>query len=118
MDAPSSIITQVSRDEEPSAPLRDKGAPVHVKSNSKKPRNRGFFHSLFCCLCHDETDQLPVNNNAPLLVEENGTISKADVANPLLPSGLCTLCRASEPVAECLECFMASELCNLRKDTN
>ncbi|KAK3569072.1 hypothetical protein QTP86_021520 [Hemibagrus guttatus] len=76
MDAPSSIITQVSRDEEPSAPLRDKGASMHVVSNSKKPRNRGFLHSLFCCMCHDETDQLPVNNNAPLLVEENGTISK------------------------------------------
>ncbi|TSL54342.1 Carboxy-terminal domain RNA polymerase II polypeptide A small phosphatase 1 [Bagarius yarrelli] len=134
MDAPSSIITQVSRDEEPSAPLRDKGAPVHVASNSKKPRKRGFFHSLFCCMCHDETDQLPVNNNAPLLVEENGTISKAacrlnkhstshefplqaDVADPRLPSGYCTFCRTSEPVAECLECFMASELRNLCKDT-
>ncbi|KAI4892997.1 hypothetical protein NFI96_027322 [Prochilodus magdalenae] len=156
MDLPSSsIITQVSRDEEASAPLREKGeldgdveevgsqqhagpgmtqrsslfpgTPAHVASSSKKPRSRGFFHSLFCCLCHDETDQLPVNNNAPLLVEENGTISKAacglsestfshesplqaDLADPCPPPRLCRLCGESEPVAECLECFTASEL--------
>ncbi|XP_016301140.1 carboxy-terminal domain RNA polymerase II polypeptide A small phosphatase 1-like [Sinocyclocheilus anshuiensis] len=85
MDHPSSsIITQVSRDEEASAPLRDRGAPPHAASSSKKPRSRGIFHSLFCCLCHDETDHVPVNNNAPLLVEENGTISKVP-AKPLLP---------------------------------
>ncbi|XP_064867717.1 carboxy-terminal domain RNA polymerase II polypeptide A small phosphatase 1-like isoform X3 [Oncorhynchus nerka] len=42
------------------------------------------FESLFCCLCHKETEQIPVNNNAPLLVEENGTISKVP-AKPLLP---------------------------------
>ncbi|TRY96073.1 hypothetical protein DNTS_017232 [Danionella cerebrum] len=77
MDHPSSsVITQVNRDEEASAPLRDRGTPSHAGSSSKKPRSRGIFHSLFCCLCHDETDHLPVNNNAPLLVEENGTISK------------------------------------------
>ncbi|KTG40032.1 hypothetical protein cypCar_00011140 [Cyprinus carpio] len=52
------------------------GASPHAASSSKKPRSRGIFHSLFCCLCHDETDHVPVNNNAPLLVEENGTISK------------------------------------------
>ncbi|KAG9349446.1 hypothetical protein JZ751_027889, partial [Albula glossodonta] len=56
---------------------------AHVAS-AKKPRSRGLFHSLFCCVCHDETDQLPVNNNAPLLVEENGTVSKVP-AKPLLP---------------------------------
>uniref|UniRef100_A0A8C1Z7H8 FCP1 homology domain-containing protein n=1 Tax=Cyprinus carpio TaxID=7962 RepID=A0A8C1Z7H8_CYPCA len=85
MDHPSSsIITQVSRDEEASAPLRDGGASPHAASSSKKPRSRGIFHSLFCCLCHDETDHVPVNNNAPLLVEENGTISKVP-AKPLLP---------------------------------
>lgn len=55
------------------------GTPPHAASSSKKPRSRGIFRSLFCCLCHDETDQLPVNNNAPLLVEENGTISKVRV---------------------------------------
>ncbi|XP_031441690.1 carboxy-terminal domain RNA polymerase II polypeptide A small phosphatase 1 isoform X3 [Clupea harengus] len=77
MDHPSSsIITQVSRDEEASTPLREKGAQTHAASSSKKPRSRSIFHSLFCCLCHDEAEQLPVNNNAPLLVEENGTVSK------------------------------------------
>lgn len=85
MDHPSSsVITQVSRDEEASTPLREKGAQTHAASSSKKPRSRSIFHSLFCCLCHDETEQLPVNNNAPLLVEENGTVSKVP-AKPLLP---------------------------------
>lgn len=55
------------------------GTPPHAASSTKKPRSRGIFHSLFCCLCHDETDHVPVNNNAPLLVEENGTISKVRV---------------------------------------
>uniref|UniRef100_A0A673W1G6 protein-serine/threonine phosphatase n=1 Tax=Salmo trutta TaxID=8032 RepID=A0A673W1G6_SALTR len=53
-------------------------------SSSKKPRSRGLFHSLFCCLCHDQAEPPPVNNNAPLLVEENGTVSKVQV-RPLLP---------------------------------
>uniref|UniRef100_A0AAZ3SLD4 protein-serine/threonine phosphatase n=1 Tax=Oncorhynchus tshawytscha TaxID=74940 RepID=A0AAZ3SLD4_ONCTS len=61
---------------------------VHVssppRSSSKKPRSRGLFHSLFCCLCHDQAEPPPVNNNAPLLVEENGTVSKVQV-RPLLP---------------------------------
>ncbi|KAJ8253110.1 hypothetical protein GJAV_G00209240 [Gymnothorax javanicus] len=84
MDHPSSsVITQVSRDEDVNAPLREKRNQSHAAS-SKKPRNRGLFHSLFCCVCHDEADQLPVNNNAPLLVEENGTVSKVP-AKPLLP---------------------------------
>ncbi|KAJ8004140.1 hypothetical protein DPEC_G00155680 [Dallia pectoralis] len=78
MDNSSSIITQVSRDEEAG---RAKGAPP---SSSKKPRGRGLFHSLFCCLCNDQTEPPPVNNNAPLLVEENGTVSKVQV-RPLLP---------------------------------
>ena len=43
---------------------------------SKKPRSRGLFHSLFCCLCNKESDPPPLKNNAPLLVEENGTLSK------------------------------------------
>ncbi|XP_023657598.1 carboxy-terminal domain RNA polymerase II polypeptide A small phosphatase 1 [Paramormyrops kingsleyae] len=80
----SSVITQVSRDEEVNTPLREKGAPAHVTSSTKKPRSRGIFHSLFCCLCTDDADQLPVNNNAPVLVEENGTVSKVP-AKPLLP---------------------------------
>lgn len=62
------------------------GTPPHAASSSKKPRSRGIFHSLFCCLCHDETDHVPVNNNAPLLVEENGTISKVRVISVLVTS--------------------------------
>ncbi|KAM7380832.1 hypothetical protein PAMP_004104 [Pampus punctatissimus] len=46
-------------------------------SSAKKPRSRGLFHSFFCCLCHRETEPPSVKNNAPLLVEENGTLSKA-----------------------------------------
>uniref|UniRef100_A0A3Q1JIF0 protein-serine/threonine phosphatase n=1 Tax=Anabas testudineus TaxID=64144 RepID=A0A3Q1JIF0_ANATE len=48
----------------------------------KKPRSRGLFHSIFCCLCHRETPS--IKSNAPLLVEENGTLSKVP-AKPLLP---------------------------------
>lgn len=44
--------------------------------STKKPRSRGLFSSLFCCLCRDQPEPPPVNNNAPLLVEENGTVSK------------------------------------------
>ncbi|XP_069554257.1 carboxy-terminal domain RNA polymerase II polypeptide A small phosphatase 1-like isoform X1 [Brachyistius frenatus] len=52
--------------------------------SSKKPRSRGLFSSLFCCLCRDQPEPPPVNNNAPLLVEENGSVSKIQV-KPLLP---------------------------------
>uniref|UniRef100_A0A3B4AB71 protein-serine/threonine phosphatase n=1 Tax=Periophthalmus magnuspinnatus TaxID=409849 RepID=A0A3B4AB71_9GOBI len=44
--------------------------------SSKKPRSGGLFSSLLCCLCRDQPEPAPVNNNAPLLVEENGTVSK------------------------------------------
>ncbi|XP_069472939.1 carboxy-terminal domain RNA polymerase II polypeptide A small phosphatase 1 isoform X1 [Ambystoma mexicanum] len=71
--AGQSVITQVSK-EEVNSPLREKGS--RSPSSSKKPRNRSIFHSLFCCLCNDDSEPLPVNNNAPLLVEENGTVSK------------------------------------------
>ncbi|XP_060117434.1 carboxy-terminal domain RNA polymerase II polypeptide A small phosphatase 1 isoform X2 [Heteronotia binoei] len=71
-----SIITQVSK-EEVNAPLREKGA--QNPSPSKKPRNRSIFQSLFCCLCHDNSEPIPVNNNAPLLVEENGSVPKATI---------------------------------------
>ncbi|KAG7466816.1 hypothetical protein MATL_G00146340 [Megalops atlanticus] len=70
------LCSTVSRDEEGNTSLQEKGPPAHAANASKKPRSRGIFHSLFCCVCHDEADQLPVNNNAPLLVEENGTVSK------------------------------------------
>ncbi|KAK2857018.1 hypothetical protein Q5P01_005753 [Channa striata] len=82
MDHPSSVITQVSRDEEGSKAAGDKGSSPSL--SSKKPRSRGLFSSLFCCLCRDQPEPPPVNNNAPLLVEENGTVSKVQV-KPLLP---------------------------------
>lgn len=58
------------------------GSPPSV--STKKPRSRGLFSSLFCCLCRDQAEPPPVNNNAPLLVEENGSVSKVQV-KPLLP---------------------------------
>lgn len=51
---------------------------------AKKPRGRSILQSLFCCLCHDDAEPFSVNNNAPLLVEENGTVPKAAVKH-LLP---------------------------------
>ncbi|KAF3842847.1 hypothetical protein F7725_001696 [Dissostichus mawsoni] len=39
-------------------------------SSSKKPRSRGLFNSFFCCLSTSTEKQ------CPLLVEENGTLSK------------------------------------------
>ncbi|XP_063789987.1 carboxy-terminal domain RNA polymerase II polypeptide A small phosphatase 1 [Pseudophryne corroboree] len=73
MDNPS-IFTQVSR-EDVNSPLQEKGA--HNSTSSKKPRNRSIFQTLFCCLCQEDEEPLPVNNNAPLLVEENGSVAKA-----------------------------------------
>ncbi|XP_013926525.1 PREDICTED: carboxy-terminal domain RNA polymerase II polypeptide A small phosphatase 1 [Thamnophis sirtalis] len=70
------IITQVSK-EEVNSPLQEKG--VQNQTSSKKPRNRSIFQSLFCCLCHDNSEPIPVNNNAPLLVEENGSVTKTTV---------------------------------------
>ncbi|KGL77757.1 Carboxy-terminal domain RNA polymerase II polypeptide A small phosphatase 1, partial [Tinamus guttatus] len=51
----------------------------------KKPRSRSIFQSLFCCLCHDDTEPFSVNNNAPLLVEENGTVPKVPQQAPPVP---------------------------------
>lgn len=48
---------------------------VNQVSPSKKPRSRGLLHSLLCCLCHKKSEP-PLKNNAPLLVEQNGTLSK------------------------------------------
>ncbi|XP_070810223.1 carboxy-terminal domain RNA polymerase II polypeptide A small phosphatase 1 isoform X2 [Pituophis catenifer annectens] len=70
------IITQVTK-EEVNSPLQEKG--VQNQTSSKKPRNRSIFQSLFCCLCHDNSEPIPVNNNAPLLVEENGSVTKTTV---------------------------------------
>nr|XP_003214992.1 PREDICTED: carboxy-terminal domain RNA polymerase II polypeptide A small phosphatase 1 [Anolis carolinensis] len=74
---PAAIITQVRQEELLHSPLREKGA--QHPSPSKKPRNRSIFQSLFCCLCRDNSEPIPVNNNAPLLVEENGSVTKATV---------------------------------------
>nr|XP_060629502.1 carboxy-terminal domain RNA polymerase II polypeptide A small phosphatase 1 [Anolis sagrei ordinatus] len=71
------IITQVRQEELLHTPLQEKG--TQHSSPSKKPRNRSIFQSLFCCVCRDNSEPIPVNNNAPLLVEENGSVTKATV---------------------------------------
>ncbi|XP_047456761.1 carboxy-terminal domain RNA polymerase II polypeptide A small phosphatase 1-like isoform X3 [Mugil cephalus] len=82
MDHPLSIITQVSRDEEENATCLGEGS--HEVPVSKKSRSRGLLQRLLCCLCHKEPEAPSVKNNVPLLVEENGTLSKVP-AEPLLP---------------------------------
>ncbi|XP_037344319.2 carboxy-terminal domain RNA polymerase II polypeptide A small phosphatase 1-like isoform X2 [Pungitius pungitius] len=59
-----------------------KGA--HEDPPSRKPRRRGLLRRLFCCLCSRESEPRPLKNEAPLLVEENGSLSKLP-AKPLLP---------------------------------
>ncbi|XP_076016662.1 carboxy-terminal domain RNA polymerase II polypeptide A small phosphatase 1 [Genypterus blacodes] len=81
MDRPSSIITQVTREEEENATCEEGASAA---SPPKKPRSRGFLHRLFHCLCHKDSGPPPVKNNAPLLVEENGTLTKVP-SIPLLP---------------------------------
>lgn len=82
MDHSPSIITQVTRDEEENATCREDGAKEVPPP--KKPRSRGLFRSLFCCLCSKDSDPPALKTNTPLLVEENGTVSKSP-AKPLLP---------------------------------
>ncbi|XP_072253988.1 carboxy-terminal domain RNA polymerase II polypeptide A small phosphatase 1-like isoform X2 [Leuresthes tenuis] len=84
MDNSSSIITQVRRDEEENATCLEEGSSE--VSAPKKPHSKGLLSSLFCCLCHKDTDSSSVKNksNTPLLVEENGSLSKVP-AKPLLP---------------------------------
>uniref|UniRef100_A0AAQ4PZ87 protein-serine/threonine phosphatase n=1 Tax=Gasterosteus aculeatus aculeatus TaxID=481459 RepID=A0AAQ4PZ87_GASAC len=82
MDRSPSVITQVTRDEEDNAARREDAAPE--VSPSRKHRGRGLLRSLFCCLCSRESEPRPLKNNAPLLVEENGSLSKVP-AKPLLP---------------------------------
>ncbi|CAM9543576.1 carboxy-terminal domain RNA polymerase II polypeptide A small phosphatase 1 isoform X2 [Lethenteron reissneri] len=82
----ASIITQVSKDEEPhGTPLHDKAAS-QVKP--KKARGRCLLNSLLCCLGkrhgHGEPRQAPVptspvpnnNNNGCGPPEENGVVTK------------------------------------------
>ncbi|XP_028923639.1 carboxy-terminal domain RNA polymerase II polypeptide A small phosphatase 1 [Ornithorhynchus anatinus] len=77
----SAVITQLSR-EEVRSPLRGKGDPTQAPST--KPRRRRIW-KYFCCLCPKDPDTPhPVNNNPPLLVEENGTVPKAG-GKQLLP---------------------------------
>uniref|UniRef100_A0A9L0TPZ3 protein-serine/threonine phosphatase n=1 Tax=Equus caballus TaxID=9796 RepID=A0A9L0TPZ3_HORSE len=52
---------------------------------SQKPRSRGIFHSLFCCVCRDDGEALPAHSGAPLLVEENGAVPKQTPVQYLLP---------------------------------
>lgn len=83
MAHPSSVITQVRREEEEgeeNACLREEGS-VAV-SSSKKSYSRGFLHRLFSCLCNKDTKPPPVKINAPLSLEENRTKLPGE---PLLP---------------------------------
>ncbi|XP_078724632.1 carboxy-terminal domain RNA polymerase II polypeptide A small phosphatase 1-like isoform X2 [Lampetra fluviatilis] len=107
----ASIITQVSKDEEPhGTPLHDKAAS-QVKP--KKARGRCLLNSLLCCLGkrhgHGEPRQAPVptspvpnnNNNGCGPPEENGVVTKPWLihcwkkASPAL--GWCHLSRFCDP---------------------
>lgn len=66
-------------------------------SPSQKPRSRGLFQSLLCCLCGRETDAPPVKNNAPLPVEENGALSKVSKSYCSSPPSAPPLCFLSPP---------------------
>ncbi|NWX94721.1 CTDS1 phosphatase, partial [Nothoprocta pentlandii] len=68
---------------QPLNPWRPAGAQS-PSGSAKKPRGRSILQSLFCCLCRDDAEPFSVNNNAPLLVEENGAVPKAPVKH-LLP---------------------------------
>ncbi|KAB1279043.1 Carboxy-terminal domain RNA polymerase II polypeptide A small phosphatase 1 [Camelus dromedarius] len=78
----SAVITQISK-EEARSPLRGKGD--QKSAASQKPRNRGIFHSLFCCVCREDGEALPAHSGAPLLVEENGAVPKQTPVQYLLP---------------------------------
>ncbi|KAK7821201.1 hypothetical protein U0070_000147 [Myodes glareolus] len=58
----SAIITQISK-EEARGPLRGKGD--QKSAASQKPRSRGIFHSLFCCVCRDDGEPRPAHSGAP-----------------------------------------------------
>ncbi|XP_039612306.1 carboxy-terminal domain RNA polymerase II polypeptide A small phosphatase 1 [Polypterus senegalus] len=84
MDNPStSIITQVSRDDEVTTPLQENGARSTTSSRTK-PRNRSIWSSLFCCFCQEEPEAVPSKNSASPVIEENGTVAKTPL-RPLLP---------------------------------
>uniref|UniRef100_A0A8C6Z6I7 protein-serine/threonine phosphatase n=2 Tax=Nothoprocta TaxID=8806 RepID=A0A8C6Z6I7_NOTPE len=56
------------------------GPSQSPSGSAKKPRGRSILQSLFCCLCRDDAEPFSVNNNAPLLVEENGAVPKVPPA--------------------------------------
>lgn len=80
----SSVITQVAPNEEEETTTTCAEEGSAAASSWKQPRRRGVLRRLFCCLCSREADLPPVNNNAPLLVEENGSLTKVPT-KPLLP---------------------------------
>lgn len=91
--------------------------------STKKPRSRGLFSSLLCCLCRDQPEPQPVNNNAPLLVEENGTVSKVGLpsfrwlhSSPVLPaverSNLCWTGDGEKRQCSCSLALISSSFSN------
>ncbi|KAL3855480.1 hypothetical protein ACJMK2_014691 [Sinanodonta woodiana] len=67
---PTSIITQVSRDDEPlnTLPTSEKGSTT---VNIKK-RNRGIFSSFLCCFGTNNNNNTQTNCQVPVHKEENG----------------------------------------------
>jgi RNA polymerase II subunit A small phosphatase-like protein len=82
----TSIITQVSRDEEAlnTFPTQEKGT-----TTAKKPRSRGIFSSFFCCWGNQNTSSQP--NSPPVPVEENGGPKQTQkYLLPQIPQGIGT----------------------------
>ncbi|KAK3577123.1 hypothetical protein CHS0354_037452 [Potamilus streckersoni] len=80
---PTSIITQVSRDDEPlnTLPPSEKGSTT---VNQKK-RNRGIFSSFLCCFGTNNNNNTQTNCQVPVHKEENGN-PKTSSEKYLLPS--------------------------------
>ncbi|XP_074926443.1 LOW QUALITY PROTEIN: carboxy-terminal domain RNA polymerase II polypeptide A small phosphatase 1 [Chelonoidis abingdonii] len=45
----------------------------------KKPKQSSYFQSVFCCPCNDARIPVPVNNERPLLVQEQAALPQAAV---------------------------------------
>lgn len=78
----TSIITQVSRDDEPLNTLstQEKGS-----TTVKKPRNRGLFSSLFCCFgTHSSSSSSSPQPSSPVPEDKNG-IQNGSPQSYLLP---------------------------------
>lgn len=80
----TSIITQVSRDDEPLniTPASEKGSAA-----VKKPRNRGLFSSLFCCFNRKQAEVPSSITNVPAS-EENGDLHKVCTTDSPLQKSL------------------------------